>query len=115
MAHVLSFQLKLVYNQLDFRKLRESGTFVIWVMGGPASGKTTLCSRLAEDFSFIHISISQLLHNLMSDNDVGGQKNNSTMKKGQLVPTEFILFVIKQEMARNMPKKPKGKNDTPLL
>lgn len=78
-------------------------------MGGPASGKTTLCSRLAENFSFVHICVSQLLHNLTSDTPSGSRDDDLTIKKGQIVPAEFILFVIKQEMARNMAKNPKGK------
>ncbi|XP_065222874.1 adenylate kinase isoenzyme 1-like isoform X2 [Planococcus citri] len=93
---------------MNLKELRELGTFVIWVVGGPGIGKTTLCSRLARDFSLVHISISELLHDLISDNPVEGYDEISTMKKGQIVPAEFILFVLKQEMAKNMAQKPKG-------
>ena len=93
---------------MDLKSLRDLGTFVIWVVGGPGIGKTTLCSRLSRDFSLVHISISELLHELISDNTIDGYDEISTMKKGQIVPSEFILFVIKREMSKNMAQKPKG-------
>ena len=34
---------------------------IIFVIGGPASGKSTQCEKIVEEFGFTHISIGDLL------------------------------------------------------
>jgi adenylate kinase family enzyme len=36
---------------------------LIFVLGGPGSGKGTQCQRLKQDFNFCHISVGELMRN----------------------------------------------------
>lgn len=93
-----------ILDKVDFRKLQETGTLFIWVAGGPGSGKTTLCTRLVQSFSFWHISVSELLNNLVRIDPKRGDEY-TTLKKAKVIPTSIILFLIKQEMAMHSDKK----------
>lgn len=86
-------------DKIDFRELKNAGTFIFWVTGGPSSGKTTLCTKLAEYFSFLHISISELLDNLVKTNSSKGNDDFTTLRKSQVIPSSIVVFLIKQKMA----------------
>lgn len=93
-----------ILEKVDFQKLKESGSFIIWVVGGPGSGKTTLCTKLAENLSFLHISVSDLLTNLVASGTNKGD-DFTTLRKSRVIPTSILLFLIKQEMATHQNKK----------
>lgn len=41
---------------------------IIFILGGPASGKGTICEHLVNNYNFIHISCGELIRNFIRDN-----------------------------------------------
>lgn len=55
------------YNSVNFLTLltnlqvTETKVPIIWVLGGPGSGKGTQCAKIVEKFGFSHFSTGDLL------------------------------------------------------
>lgn len=75
---------------------------IIWVLGGPGSGKGTQCARLVERYGFQHLSSGDLLREEVASGSEKGKELNEMMKKGILVPREVVLDLIKQAMLKNV-------------
>ncbi|XKL67732.1 hypothetical protein PGB90_003223 [Kerria lacca] len=70
---------------------------VIWVIGGPGSGKGTLCELLSKNHNFYHISIGNLLRDEVKLGSNLGQEIEDIMESGELVdmisPVDVVLFL----------------------
>ena len=63
--------------------------------GGPGSGKGTQCTRIVEEFGYIHLSAGDLLRQEVAKGNEIGQNIEEIMKEGKLVPqVTCILHVI---------------------
>ena len=71
---------------------------VIFVLGGPGSGKGTQCERLVAKYGVKHLSAGDLLRAEVASGSELGQQCQEIMKEGQLVPTEVTLGLIKKAM-----------------
>ncbi len=60
---------------------------IIFVLGGPGSGKGTNCERLAIDLNYAHISAGDLLREEAATNSTLGNEINRMMKEGEIVRT----------------------------
>ena len=70
------------------------------VLGAPGSGKATISSKLAKEFSLAHLSSGDLLRlNIQNKTDIGLIAKNY-VSKGQLLPDEFITPVILNELVK---------------
>ncbi|XP_024365575.1 uncharacterized protein [Physcomitrium patens] len=67
---------------------------IIFVIGGPGTGKGTQCSRMAKEFGFKHISIGELLREEMERGTLVGKECSEIMKDGKLVPLKLTLELI---------------------
>ena len=54
--------------------------------GGPGSGKGTQCTRIVEEFGYIHLSAGDLLRQEVAKGNQRGQMIEDIMKEGKLVP-----------------------------
>ena len=79
-------------------------TRIIFVLGGPGSGKGTQCERLVEKYGVKHLSAGDLLRAEVASGSEVGQQCQEIMKEGQLVPTEVTLGLIKKAMASSSQK-----------
>ena len=63
-------------------------------IGGPGSGKGTQCSKIVEDFGFLHLSAGDLLRAEVAKGTEQGKELEAAMKEGKLVPavSYCILF-----------------------
>lgn len=61
---------------------------IIFVLGGPASGKGTQCERIVEEFGFTHISTGDLFRAYLKSGTEKAKKMDAIMKEGKLVPME---------------------------
>jgi adenylate kinase len=59
---------------------------IVFVMGGPGSGKGTQCLKLKEKFGYVHISTGDLLREQVQMQTPIGVKVADIMKKGDMVP-----------------------------
>ena len=59
---------------------------IIFVLGGPGSGKGTQCEKIVEKYGFTHLSSGDLLREEVASGSARGKKLTEIMEKGELVP-----------------------------
>lgn len=67
---------------------------VVFVCGGPASGKGTQCARLVEEFGYTHLSLGDLMRLEAEKPTKEGERLKKTMADGGLVPTEQTVAIL---------------------
>ena len=77
---------------------------VVFVLGGPGSGKGTQCERLIAKYGVKHLSAGDLLRAEVASGSEVGRQCQEIMKEGKLVPTEVTLGLIKKAMAQSEQK-----------
>jgi len=92
---------KLVIHHFDPREpLPEPNVF--FVLGGPGSGKGTMCSLAATQLGWTHLSTGDLLR---AERKLGGE-TAATIERyisaGELVPNEITVTLLKQAMDNAM-------------
>merc|ERR1711962_1215814 len=81
--------------------LSETMAPVIWVLGGPGSGKGTQCEMIKNKFEYQHLSSGELLRNEVMMNSERGMQIFTTMEKGNLVPNEIVINLLAEAMMKN--------------
>jgi len=74
------------------------GKPIVFVVGGPGSGKGTQCEKIVEKYGFTHFSSGDLLRAEVASGSDKGKWLKSIMEKGELVPLEEVLELIKSNM-----------------
>lgn len=75
-----------------------NGVPIIWILGGPGSGKGTQCEKIVEKFNFSHFSTGDLLRAEVTAGTDKGKELSEIMKRGDLVPNEEVLALLEQAM-----------------
>jgi len=86
----------------DLEKLRCSKLPIVWVLGGPGSGKGTQCARMVEKYGFQHLSTGDLLREEVQSGSDLGKEINELIVKGELVPRQKVLDLLKQAMVKSV-------------
>uniref|UniRef100_A0A2K6SZW6 Adenylate kinase isoenzyme 1 n=2 Tax=Saimiri boliviensis TaxID=27679 RepID=A0A2K6SZW6_SAIBB len=73
-------------------------TKIIFVVGGPGSGKGTQCEKIVQKYGYTHLSTGDLLRAEVSSGSARGKKLSEIMEKGQLVPLETVLDMLRDAM-----------------
>ena len=71
---------------------------IVFVVGGPGSGKGTQCDKMNRKFGYTHISSGDLLRDEVKKGTDRAKMLNDLMQKGQLVPNDIVLDLIKEAM-----------------
>ena len=71
----------------------------IAVFGPPGSGKGTQAARLRDQLGFVSLSTGDLLREARVAGTDLGRRASEHMDRGELVPDELILAMIRQEIA----------------
>ncbi|XP_064479764.1 myosin heavy chain, clone 203-like isoform X2 [Ornithodoros turicata] len=69
---------------------------VVFVFGGPGSGKWTQCEKIVKTFEFTHVSSGDLLRAEVKSDSDRGKEIREIMRKGELVPLEYVLYLLKE-------------------
>lgn len=77
---------------------------VIWILGGPGSGKGTQCAKIVEKFGFSHFSTGDLLRAEVTAGTDKGKQLAEIMKRGDLVPNEEVLDLLQKAMKEALGK-----------
>lgn len=73
---------------------------VVFVLGGPGTGKGTMCELAELQLGWKHLSIGELLR---EEREAGGptaERIESYLKKGQLVPNDITVTVLRDAMEK---------------
>ncbi|GLC43368.1 hypothetical protein PLESTM_001463500 [Pleodorina starrii] len=73
-------------------------TQIVFVLGGPGSGKGTQCAQILEEYECVHLSAGDLLRAEVKSGSVVGKKCEELMKEGKLVPVAVTLNLLKKAM-----------------
>ena len=97
----------IMYQKAPPRELREAedesarplpaDASVVFVLGGPGSGKGTQCSRLVERMQFVHVGAGDLLRD--EQNRPGSQYGELIkhhIKEGLIVPQEVTVALLRR-------------------
>mmetsp|Transcript_11885 Transcript_11885/g.13634 ORF Transcript_11885/g.13634 Transcript_11885/m.13634 type:complete len:205 (+) Transcript_11885:108-722(+) len=71
---------------------------VVFVLGGPGSGKGTNCERIVSDFGYQHLSTGDLLREESAKGGELGDKLKAVMEAGELVPSALLVELLKKAM-----------------
>uniref|UniRef100_A0A8C9V3P6 Adenylate kinase isoenzyme 1 n=1 Tax=Scleropages formosus TaxID=113540 RepID=A0A8C9V3P6_SCLFO len=71
---------------------------VIHFTCGPGSGKGTQCEKVVAKYGFTHLSSGDLLRAEVSSGSERGKQLAAIMEKGELVPLDTVLDMIKEAM-----------------
>lgn len=71
-------------------------------LGPPGAGKGTQAARLAEELSFKKLSTGDILRDHVARGTALGQRVKPIMDRGDLVPDELILALIREELAERV-------------
>ena len=92
-------------NQKDLLKVLGCHPKVIFVTGGPCSGKKVQCAKIVEEFGYKHLSVGDLMREEAANPTTDdGKRLAKTMQDGALVPTETAIKIIFNGMVRNPAK-----------
>lgn len=68
------------------------------LLGPPGAGKGTVAARLAREFGLLHVSTGDMLREEVAQNTPLGQLAKGYMERGELVPDEVILSMVRQRV-----------------
>ncbi|KAJ8146805.1 hypothetical protein OY671_000162 [Metschnikowia pulcherrima] len=78
---------------------------VIFVLGGPGSGKGTQCSKLVNEKGFVHLSAGDLLRAEQSrKGSEYGKLIAQCIKEGTIVPQEVTIALLKNAISSHVAK-----------
>lgn len=72
----------------------------IILLGPPGAGKGTQAKKIQEHYSLPHISTGDILRENINNNTSLGVKAKSYMSKGELVPDELLITIIKDRLSK---------------
>ena len=79
---------------------------VVFVIGGPGSGKGTQCAKIKEDFKYEHLSTGDILRDIVKKQEhPKWEELDKLMKDGQLVSSALLVEFIKAFFAQYKGKK----------
>jgi len=70
------------------------------LMGPPGSGKGTQAKRLVERFGIPQISTGDILREAVASGSEIGKRAKAIMDRGDLVPDEVVIEIVRQRLAR---------------
>jgi len=73
---------------------------VLFILGGPGSGKGTQCELMVEHFKFEHLSTGDLLRAEVKEGTELGQEIDGYISKGNMVPGDVAVKLIRKAMER---------------
>lgn len=86
---------------LEFLGLKKKSKKVNLILfGPPGSGKGTQAKKLEDKFGLVQISTGDLFRYELGNNTPLGQKARSYMDKGQLVPDEVTIGMLKNKIVQ---------------
>jgi len=64
---------------------------VIFILGGPGSGKGTLCSELAKNYGYSHLSVGDVMRDIVNKKQENWELISSIINKGGMVQNDIVF------------------------
>ncbi|KAK4352750.1 hypothetical protein RND71_028268 [Anisodus tanguticus] len=77
---------------------RKAEPLRIMISGAPASGKGTQCELITKKYGLVHIAAGDLLRAEIAAGSENGKQAKEYMDKGQLVPDEIVVTMVKERL-----------------
>ncbi|KAL2536663.1 UMP-CMP kinase 3 [Forsythia ovata] len=71
---------------------------VVFVLGGPGSGKGTQCANIVQNFGYTHLSAGDLLRAEIKSGSENGTMIQNMIKEGKIVPSEVTIKLLQRAM-----------------
>eukprot|EP01112_Ceratiomyxa_fruticulosa_P021486 TRINITY_DN7576_c0_g1_i1.p1 TRINITY_DN7576_c0_g1~~TRINITY_DN7576_c0_g1_i1.p1 ORF type:complete len:263 (+),score=47.76 TRINITY_DN7576_c0_g1_i1:79-867(+) len=94
-----------VFRSYQKMSSKSERPFVIFVLGGPGSGKGTQCAKIVANFGFVHLSAGDLLREEQNSGSPFGAMISDMIKNGQIVPAHVTVGLLKKAMEKSPVKK----------
>ena len=79
---------------------------VVFVIGGPGSGKGTQCTKIKDEFNYNHMSTGDILRNVVKEKQGSAwQELEADMKEGKLIPSDKLISFVKLGIMSSKNKK----------
>lgn len=82
-------------------ELQSKNLKLVFVTGGPGSGKGTQCAKIVEHFGFEHLSAGDLLRVEQNSGNETGNMIKGMIKEGKLVPSEMTVKLILKAISKS--------------
>ena len=69
------------------------------VLGAPGSGKGSQCKWITRDYDVPHISTGDILRKIIADGTELGKEAKAYMDRGELVPSELVIALLKDRLS----------------
>ena len=94
------------YESPDASKIRSiaDDITILFVLGGPGSGKGTNCERLVKDYDFVHLSAGDLLRAEQNrPNSPYGELIKYYIREGLIVPFQVTIALLHRAIVEHYP------------
>ena len=98
---IFVFVLYAVYKYFSTASKKK----VVFVLGGPGSGKGTNCSKIVEDFGYVHLSAGDLLREERNSGSQLAEMINTYIAEGKIVPAEITIRLLNAAMNKTTKSK----------
>ncbi|CAN0896917.1 UMP-CMP kinase 3 [Linum grandiflorum] len=88
-------------NTTRYASLAEKKPTVVFVLGGPGSGKGTQCTNIVEHFGYTHLSAGDLLRAEIKSGSENGTMIQNMIKEGKIVPSEVTIKLLEKAILDN--------------
>ncbi|XP_059435071.1 UMP-CMP kinase 3-like [Corylus avellana] len=76
--------------------IAEKKPTVVFVLGGPGSGKGTQCANIVQHFGYTHLSAGDLLRAEIKSGSENGTMIQNMIKEGKIVPSEVTIKLLQR-------------------
>merc|ERR1739844_244910 len=98
-----SYKMSVERQKVDTSSIK--GIPIIWLMGGPGSGKGTQCDKICVKYGYTHLSSGDILRNEVMTGSPRGRKLYAIMADGGAVPNEVINDLLAEAMVKKADSK----------
>merc|ERR1712241_264840 len=97
------YKMSVERQKVDTSSIK--GIPIIWLMGGPGSGKGTQCDKICVKYGYTHLSSGDILRNEVMSGTPRGRQLYAIMADGEAVPNEVINDLLAEAMVKKADSK----------
>jgi UMP-CMP kinase len=91
----------LIWKMIEKQRKKNEKFNVVFVLGGPGSGKGTNCTKIVERFGYTHLSAGDLLRDERNSGSKLAEMINNKIKEGLIVPAAVTVGLLHKAMIKS--------------